>query len=162
VERTENVILLGPSGVGKTHIAIALGMEAVKNGIKTRFVSAADLLLPLTTAKQQNRYKALMQRSVLAPRLLIIDEIGYLPFTSDEAKLFFQVIAKRYERGSTLLTSNLPFGQWDQTFAQDAALTSAMLDRILHYSHVIQLKGESYRLRQKKKAGVIPSTINQK
>ncbi|EGH8323566.1 ATP-binding protein [Salmonella enterica] len=85
----------------------------------------------------------------------IIDEIGYLPFSQEEAKLFFQVIAKRYEKSAMILTSNLPFGQWDQTFAGDAALTSAMLDRILHHSHVVQIKGESYRLRQKRKAGVI-------
>lgn len=92
---------------------------------------------------------------VMAPRLLIIDEIGYLPFSQEEAKLFFQVIAKRYEKSAMILTSNLPFGQWDQTFAGDAALTSAMLDRILHHSHVVQIKGESYRLRQKRKAGII-------
>lgn len=89
------------------------------------------------------------------PKLLIIDEIGYLPFSQEEAKLFFQVIAKRYEKSAMILTSNLPFGQWDQTFAGDAALTSAMLDRILHHSHVVQIKGESYRLKQKRKAGVI-------
>ncbi|EJE4939069.1 IS21-like element IS100kyp family helper ATPase IstB, partial [Escherichia coli] len=89
------------------------------------------------------------------PPLLIIDEIGYLPFSQEEAKLFFQVIAKRYEKSAMILTSNLPFGQWDQTFAGDAALTSAMLDRILHHSYVVQIKGESYRLRQKRKAGVI-------
>ncbi|EQW46182.1 hypothetical protein G904_01121 [Escherichia coli UMEA 3065-1] len=103
----------------------------------------------------QGRYKATLQRGVMAPRLLIIDEIGYLPFSQEEAKLFFQVIAKRYEKSAMILTSNLPFGQWDQTFAGDAALTSAMLDRILHHSHVVQIKGESYRLRQKRKAGVI-------
>ncbi len=78
----------------------------------------------------------------MAPRLLIIDEIGYLPFSQEEAKLFFQVIAKRYEKSAMILTSNLPFGQWDQTFAGDAALTSAMLDRILHHSHVVQIKSK--------------------
>ncbi len=87
--------------------------------------------------------------------LAAVDEIGYLPFSQEEAKLFFQVIAKRYEKSAMIQTSNLPFGQWDQTFAGDAALTSAMLDRILHHSHVVQIKGESYRLRQKRKAGVI-------
>ncbi|WP_249941255.1 ATP-binding protein, partial [Escherichia coli] len=115
----------------------------------------ADLLLQLSTAQRQGRYKTTLQRGVMAPRLLIIDEIGYLPFSQEEAKLFFQVIAKRYEKSAMILTSNLPFGQWDQTFAGDAALTSAMLDRILHHSHVVQIKGESYRLRQKRKAGVI-------
>ena len=120
-----------------------------------RFTTAADLLLQLSTAQRQGRYKTTLQRGVMAPRLLIIDEIGYLPFSQKEAKLFFQVIAKRYEKSAMILTSNLPFGQWDQTFAGDAALTSAMLDRILHHSHVVQIKGESYRLRQKRKAGVI-------
>ncbi|OKU25465.1 IS21-like element helper ATPase IstB, partial [Escherichia coli] len=138
IERNENIVLLGPSGVGKTHLA-----------------TAADLLLQLSTAQRQGRYKTTLQRGVMAPRLLIIDEIGYLPFSQEEAKLFFQVIAKRYEKSAMILTSNLPFGQWDQTFAGDAALTSAMLDRILHHSHVVQIKGESYRLRQKRKAGVI-------
>lgn len=120
-----------------------------------RFTTAADLLLQLSTAQRQGRYKTTLQRGVMAPRLLIIDEIGYLPFSQEEAKLFFQVIAKRYEKSAMILTSNLPFGQWDQTFAGDAALTSAMLDRILHHSHIVQIKGESYRLRQKRKAGVI-------
>lgn len=155
IERRENIVLLGPSGIGKTHLALALGYEAVKAGMKVRFTSAADLLLQLSAAHQQGRYRSMMQRSIMAPRLLIIDEIGYLPFSKDEAKLFFQVIAKRYEHASTVLTSNLPFGQWVQTFADDTALTSALLDRILHPSHVSQIKGESYRLQNKKKAGLI-------
>ena len=139
----------------KTHLAIAMGYEAVRAGIKVRFTTAADLLLQLSTAQRQGRYKTTLHRGVMAPKLLIIDEIGYLPFSQEEAKLFFQVIAKRYEKSAMILTSNLPFGQWDQTFAGDAALTSAMLDRILHHSHVVQIKGESYRLKQKRKAGVI-------
>ncbi|HHU7856834.1 TPA: ATP-binding protein, partial [Escherichia coli] len=89
--------------------------------IKVRFTTAADLLLQLSTAQRQGRYKTTLQRGVMAPRLLIIDEIGYLPFSQEEAKLFFQVIAKRYEKSAMILTSNLPFGQWDQTFAGDAA-----------------------------------------
>lgn len=111
--------------------------------------------IQLSTAQRQGRYKTTLHRGVMAPKLLIIDEIGYLPFSQEEARLFFQVIAKRYEKSAMILTSNLPFGQWDQTFAGDAALTSAMLDRILHHSHVVQIKGESYRLKQKRKAGVI-------
>ncbi|EFA4267797.1 ATP-binding protein [Escherichia coli O145:H25] len=102
-----------------------------------RFTTAAALLLQLSTAQRQGCYKTTLQRGVMAPRLLIIDEIGYLPFSQEEAKLFFRVIAKRYEKSAMILTSNLPFGQWDQTFAGDAALTSAMLDRILHHSHVV-------------------------
>lgn len=132
-----------------------MGYEAVRAGIKVRFTTAADLLLQLSTAQRQGRYKTTLQRGVMAPRLLIIDEIGYLLFSQEEAKLFFQVIAKCYEKSAMILTSNLPFGQWDQTFAGDAALTSARLDRILHHSHVVQIKGESYRLKQKRKAGVI-------
>ena len=147
--------MLGPSGVGKTHLAIALGYEAVQAGIKVRFTTAADLLLQLSTAQRQGRYKNTLHRGVLTPRLLIIDEIGYLPFSQEEAKLFFQVVAKRYEKSATILTSTLLFGQWDQPFAGDAALTSAMLDRLLHHSHVVQIKGESYRLKQKRKAGLI-------
>lgn len=158
IERNENVVLLGPSGVGKTHIASALGYKAVQSGIKTRFISASDLVLQLTTAQRQGKYKMVMQRSVVAPGLLIIDEIGYLPFDVQESKLLFEVIAKRYEKGSIILTSNLPFGQWGQTFANDTALTSAMLDRILHHSHIVQIKGESYRLKEKKQAGLIDQT----
>lgn len=155
IERQENVVMLGPSGVGKTHIAIALGYKAVQAGIKTRFISASDLILQLATAQRQENYKQVMQRSVIAPRLLIIDEIGYLPFNAHEAKLLFNVIAKRYEKGSVILTSNLPFGQWGQVFANDTALTSAMLDRVLHHSHILQIKGDSYRIKEKKQAGLM-------
>ncbi len=123
-------------------------------GIKVRFTTAADLLLQLSTAQRQGRYKTPLQRGVMAPRLFIIDEIGYLPFSQEEAKLFFQAIAKRYEKSAMILTSNLLFGQWDQRLPVMQP-TSAMLDRILHHSHVVQIKGESYRLRQKRKAGVI-------
>ncbi len=161
VERKENVVLLGPSGVGKTHLAIALGYLATQAGLKTRFMTAADLMLQLDTAQRQGRLKPVMQRSVNGPSLLIIDEIGYLPMSKDQANLFFQVIAKRYEKGSIILTSNLSFGQWDEAFAGNTALTSAMLDRILHHSHVIQIKGDSYRLREKRKAGILkPATTD--
>lgn len=157
IERKENIVLLGPSGVGKTHLAIALGYLATQAGLKTRFVTAADLMLQLDAAQRQGRLKPVMQRSVSAPSLLIIDEIGYLPMSRDQANLFFQAIAKRYEKGSVILTSNLSFGQWDETFAGNTALTAAMLDRILHHSHVIQIKGDSYRLREKRKAGIVHS-----
>jgi DNA replication protein DnaC len=156
IERNENVVLLGPSGVGKTHIAIGLGLKAVQAKKKTRFITAADLMLQLSTAKRQNKLKQYIARSVMSPKLLIIDEIGYLPFGREEANLFFNVIAKRYERGSIILTSNLSFGQWPSAFADDATLTAAMLDRLLHHSHVLQLSGESYRLKDKKRSGSIP------
>jgi DNA replication protein DnaC len=161
IQRRENVVLLGPSGVGKTHLAIGLGYLATQAGLKTRFLTAADLLLQLDTAQRQGRLKSMLQRSVTGPSLLIIDEIGYLPMSKEQANLFFQVIAKRYEKGSVILTSNLSFGQWDETFAGNTALTAAMLDRILHHAHVIQIKGDSYRLKEKRKAGVITPALKQ-
>lgn len=159
IERIENIVLLGPSGVGKSHLAIALAYRAVMAGIKTRFVTAADLMLQLTAAHRQERLKDYFNRVVIAPRLLVIDEIGYLPLGRDEANLFFNVVAKRYERGSLILTSNLPFTQWAGTFADDQTLTAAMLDRLLHHAHIVQIIGESYRLKDKRKAGTTPPPI---
>jgi DNA replication protein DnaC len=153
IERVENIVLLGPSGIGKTHLAIGLGYRATQAGLKVRFITAADLLLQLAAAQRQERLKEYFNRAVMAPRLLIIDEIGYLPFGREEANLFFQVIARRYEKGSVILTSNLPFPQWAGTFADDATLTAAMLDRLLHHAHIVTLNGESYRLKDKRKAG---------
>jgi DNA replication protein DnaC len=153
VERAENVVLLGPSGVGKTHIALALAYRAVMAGHKVRFITAADLMLQLAAARAQGRLKEYFNRAVMAPKLIVIDEIGYLPFGREEANLFFNVVAKRYERGSIVLTSNLPFTQWAGAFADDQTLTAAMLDRLLHHAHIVQVSGESYRLRDKRKAG---------
>lgn len=153
VDRAENIVLLGPSGIGKTHLAVALGYRAAQSGIKTRFISAADLMLQLGAANRQERLKEYMSRTVLGPRLLIIDEIGYLPFGREEANLFFQVVAKRYEKGAMILTSNLPFPQWANAFADDTTLTAAMLDRLLHHAHIVSMSGESYRLKDKRKAG---------
>lgn len=153
VERAENVVLLGPSGVGKTHIALALAHRAVSAGYKVRFITAADLMLQLAAARQQGRLKEYFNRAVLGPKLLVVDEIGFLPFGREEANLFFNVVAKRYERGSMVLTSNLPFTQWAGAFADDQTLTAAMLDRLLHHAHIVQITGESYRLKDKRKAG---------
>jgi DNA replication protein DnaC len=148
-------VFLGPSGVGKTHLAIALGYVATQKGYKTRFFSAADLVLMLEAAQRQSRYRQAMHRAVNAYKLLIIDEIGYLPMSREQANLFFQVVAQRYERGSMILTSNLTFGSWDSAFADDSVLTAAMLDRILHHSIIVNINGESFRLKDKRKAGLL-------
>ncbi|MDQ2817326.1 MAG: IS21-like element helper ATPase IstB [Candidatus Eremiobacteraeota bacterium] len=160
VERADNVILLGPSGVGKTHLAIALGYKATQAGIKTRFISAVDLMLQLASAQRQGRLKESLRRAVQTPKLLIIDEIGYLPFGREEANHFFQVIANRYERGSVVITSNLPLTQWDSAFAGDATMTAAMLDRLLHHAHVALITGDSYRLKQRRKAGFAQPSVS--
>lgn len=156
IERTENIVLLGPSGVGKSHLAISLAYNAIMRGIKVRFITAADLMLQLATAKKQDRLDAYLKRSILSPKLLVIDEIGYLPFGRAEANLFFNVIAKRYEVGSVMVTSNLPFSQWSTAFADDQTLTAALLDRLLHHAHIVQISGNSYRLKGKKSAGIVP------
>ena len=142
-------------GTGKTHLAIAFGLLAAGRGWKVRFITAADLVIALEAAHRQGRLKEVLHRTVAAPKLLIIDEIGYLPLGREQANLFFQVIARRYEKGSTILTSNLSFGSWDDAFAGDAVLTAAMLDRLLHHATVVQISGESYRLKDKRRAGIV-------
>lgn len=162
IERAENIILLGPSGVGKSHLALSYAYQAIQKGIKVRFITAADLMLQLATAKKQERLESYIKRSVLGPKLLVIDEIGYLPFGREEANLFFNVIAKRYEHGSVIVTSNLPFSQWSTAFADDQTLTAALLDRLLHHAHIIQITGNSYRLKGKKMAGIVPVITEKK
>ncbi len=154
IARRENAVFLGPSGVGKTHLAIAMGHKAANAGIKTQFTTAADLILKVEVAQRQGRLSDVL-RAMSRASLLIIDEIGYLPLHREQAHLFFQIVAARYEKGSTIMTSNLSFGAWDQAFAGDRVLTAAMLDRLLHHAQVIQIQGESYRLKDKRKAGIV-------
>jgi DNA replication protein DnaC len=118
-------------------------------------LSAADLVLMLEAAQRQGRYREVMHRAINAYKLLIVDEIGYLPRSREQANLFFQVVAQRYERGSMILTPNLTFGSWDTAFAGDGVLTVAMLDRLLHHSIIVRINGESFRLKDKRRARLI-------
>lgn len=153
--------MLGPSGVGKTHLAIALGYLATQHHFKTRFISAAGLVLQLQAAQSQNKLERYIRNHITKTQLLIIDEVGYLPLNQNQAHLFFQVIAKRYEQQlPNIVTSNLSFNQWGQIFAGDTAVTAAMLDRLLHYSQLIAIQGNSYRLKNKLKSGVLPEQIS--
>lgn len=147
VERAQNVVLLGPPGVGKTHLATGLGVQALQAGHRAYFVSAQELLDQIRLA-QLNGIPGHKQRNLTNAQLLIIDELGYVEFDKPAATWLFQLICQRYERRSTIITSNKPFADWGTIFA-DVTLASAMLDRILHHSHVLNLKGESYRLRSK-------------
>lgn len=155
IQRNENIVFIGSSGTGKTHLAKALGYKAIQSRYKVRFTTASDLMLQLIAAKKQNKLKEYIGKSIVSQKLLIIDEIGYMPFSAEESKLIFEVISKKYEQGSVIVTSNLPFGQWASTFGGDTALTVALLDRLLHHSHIVQIQGDSYRLREKRLSGSI-------
>jgi DNA replication protein DnaC len=159
VKRKENIILLGQSGVGKTHLAIALAYQAVQKRIKARFVTVSDLVMQMSNAKKEKKYDTYIRQAILAPSLLVIDEIGYFPMSKEDAHHFFQVISRRYERGATIVTSNLVFSQWSGIFANDKVVTTAILDRLLHHSHVINILGDSYRLKEKKEEGLVDSDL---
>jgi DNA replication protein DnaC len=151
VERAENVVLLGPPGVGKTHLA--LGVKAVEAGHRVLFLTLETLMGRRRRAQQENRLERQMQQLVY-PKVLIIDEIGYLPLTRDEASLFFRLITRRYERASLVLTSNKSFVDWGEIVG-DQVLATAILDRLLHHATTLNIKGESYRLKEKRKAGLL-------
>lgn len=148
VERRENVIALGPSGTGKTHIALGLGLSACQKGLSVGFVTAAALVHELMEARDERRLLRL-QKQMVGYKLLIIDELGFVPLSKTGAELLFELISQRYERGSTLITSNLPFDEWTETFGSER-LTGALLDRLTHHVNILEMNGESYRLGQSK------------
>ena len=146
IERKENVIALGPSGTGKTHVALGLGLAACQKGLPVAFVTAAALVHEMMEARDEKRLLQL-QRKLAKVKLLIIDELGFVPLSKTGAELLFELISQRYERGSTLITSNLPFEEWTETFGTER-LTGALLDRLTHHVNILEMNGESYRLNQ--------------
>lgn len=144
IDKRENVIALGPSGVGKTHVALGLGLAACQKGYSVTFTTAAALVHELMEARDEKRLRAL-QKHLAHVKLLIVDELGYVPFSAIGAELLFEVFSRRYEHGATLLTSNLPFDEWTSVLGSER-LTGALLDRLTHHVHILEMNGESYRL----------------
>ena len=149
VDRKENVILLGNSGTGKSHIATGLGLAACQKGLPVLFTTTTSLSNELMEAKDERRLLRL-QRQLARNKLLIVDELGFVPLSKTGAELLFEVFSQRYERSSVILTSNLPFDEWTEIFGSER-LTGALLDRITHHVHILEMNGESYRLKHSKK-----------
>jgi len=153
----ENVIFLGPPGVGKTHLAIGLAMRAIEEGKKVYFINSVKLVERMKQAFSQMNYERLL-RFYKSLDLLIIDELGYLPLDIEGAKLFFELIETRYEKGSVIVTSNRSLTEWDKIFS-DSVLATAVLDRLLHHSSIVNIRGKSYRLKEKQKNGLVGAKI---
>ncbi|MEB3104071.1 IS21-like element helper ATPase IstB [Ferviditalea candida] len=151
VEHQENLIFLGPPGTGKTHLAVALALEAIAKRYTVYFTTAHDLVQTLQQAHRNNTIQQKM-KTYIKPHILIIDEIGYRKMEDEAAHFFFQIVSERYEKGSIILTSNKSYGSWGEIFG-DSVLATAILDRLLHHSSTVNIKGESYRIKEKKKAG---------
>jgi DNA replication protein DnaC len=147
--RKENLLLLGNSGTGKTHIALALGLAACQRGHRVRFLTAASLVSELIEARDE-KYLLRFQKQMAAYELLIVDELGYVPLSKTGAELLFETFSQRYERASTLVTSNLPFQEWTEVFGSER-LTGALLDRITHHVHILEMNADSYRLKQSRR-----------
>lgn len=155
--RRENVLLLGNSGTGKTHLALALGLAACQRGHRVRFTTAAAMVHELLEAKDEKRLLR-YQKQMASYELLIVDELGFVPLSKSGAELLFEVFSQRYERGATLVTSNLPFQEWTEVLGSER-LTGALLDRLTHHVHILEMNGESYRLKQsKRKRGSPPNS----
>ena len=153
VHEAGNVVLLGPPGVGKTHLAIALTVEAIRAGFSAQFITAHDLVSDLGKAAREGKLERRL-RSFVSPRVLVVDEMGYLPLDEVGATLFFQLVSARYEKGSILLTSNKSYGDWGSVFG-DAVMATAVLDRLLHHCTTVNIRGDSYRMKERKKAGLL-------
>jgi DNA replication protein DnaC len=152
-ERAHNVVILGPPGVGKTHLAVALGVKAIEAGYSVLFLTLEALMTRLVRARHENRLERTLQQLVY-PKVLVLDEVGYLPLSREEASLFFRLLVRRYERASLILTSNKSFIDWGEIF-NDQVLATAILDRLLHHATTLNIKGDSYRLKEKRRAGVL-------
>ena len=148
IDRRENIIALGPSGTGKTHIALGLGLAACQKGLSVGFITASALVHELMEARDEKTLLRL-QKKLAGYKLLIIDELGFVPLSKTGAELLFEVFSQRYECGSTMVTSNLPFDEWTETFGSDR-LTGALLDRLTHHVNILEMNGDSYRLNQSK------------